>query len=131
MPRLPIPGEDGGTWGNILNEYLSVSHNPDGSIKSSALPPATSNGATGATGPQGPAGNTGQTGATGPNGITGATGAQGATGSIGATGPTMTYTVNHGSNNNLIRPTNPGPIIWVGSVEPINAINGDIWIDET
>ncbi len=28
--RLPIPGSDDGTWGNILNNYLSVAHNPDG-----------------------------------------------------------------------------------------------------
>ncbi len=28
--RLPIPGNDDGTWGNILNNYLSVAHNPDG-----------------------------------------------------------------------------------------------------
>lgn len=53
MPRLPIPGGDSGTWGGILNEYLSVSHNADGSIKSSAIPPATP-GATGATGATGP-----------------------------------------------------------------------------
>ena len=37
MARLPIPGSDDGTWGNVLNDYLSVSHNTDGSIKSSAL----------------------------------------------------------------------------------------------
>ncbi|MEX0668426.1 MAG: hypothetical protein WD061_01630 [Candidatus Saccharimonadales bacterium] len=34
MPaRLPIPGEDAGTWGDILNEFLEVSHNPDGSLR--------------------------------------------------------------------------------------------------
>lgn len=25
MARLPIPGADAGTWGNVLNEYLGVS----------------------------------------------------------------------------------------------------------
>jgi len=30
--RLPIPGQDDGTWGNILNEFLSVGLNPDGTI---------------------------------------------------------------------------------------------------
>lgn len=38
MPRLPIPGQDDGSWGDVLNEYLSVAHNIDGSIRSDALP---------------------------------------------------------------------------------------------
>lgn len=33
MARLPIPGSDDGTWGDILNDYLSVEHNADGSQK--------------------------------------------------------------------------------------------------
>jgi hypothetical protein len=35
MARLPIPGGDDGTWGNVLNDFLGVEHNPDGSLKSS------------------------------------------------------------------------------------------------
>lgn len=31
--RLPIPGEDNGTWGDILNAFLQVSHNSDGGLK--------------------------------------------------------------------------------------------------
>ncbi len=31
--RLPIPGSDLGTWGTILNDYLSQSLNADGSSK--------------------------------------------------------------------------------------------------
>jgi len=37
MARLPIPGSDDGTWGDVLNSYLSVSHNTDGSLKPSAV----------------------------------------------------------------------------------------------
>ena len=37
MPRLPIPGSDDGTWGEILNSFLSVSLNSDGSINSNSL----------------------------------------------------------------------------------------------
>lgn len=37
MPRLPIPGEDAGSWGSVLNEYLNVSHNSDGTLKPSIL----------------------------------------------------------------------------------------------
>jgi Repeat of unknown function (DUF5907) len=33
MARLPTPGSDQGQWGQILNDYLSQSHNPDGTLK--------------------------------------------------------------------------------------------------
>lgn len=32
-PRLPVPGHDDGAWGDILNEFLNVAHNDDGSLK--------------------------------------------------------------------------------------------------
>ena len=37
MPRLPLIGSDDNTWGTILNDYLSVSHNSDGSLKAGAV----------------------------------------------------------------------------------------------
>lgn len=33
MARLPTPGSDDGEWGAILNDFLSVDHNPDGTLK--------------------------------------------------------------------------------------------------
>ncbi len=33
MPRLPKPGSDENTWGDILNEFLTVAHNDNGSLK--------------------------------------------------------------------------------------------------
>lgn len=30
MARLPVPGSDIGTWGDILNDFLSAQHNADG-----------------------------------------------------------------------------------------------------
>ncbi|HEY5668261.1 MAG TPA: glycosyl hydrolase family 28-related protein, partial [Candidatus Saccharimonadales bacterium] len=33
MSRLPSPGSDNGTWGQILNDFLSVEHNADGTLK--------------------------------------------------------------------------------------------------
>jgi len=33
MPRLPDTGGDSGQWGNILNEFLQVSHTDDGALK--------------------------------------------------------------------------------------------------
>lgn len=35
--QLPTPGGDDGVWGGILNDFLSVSHNPDGTLTSSAV----------------------------------------------------------------------------------------------
>ncbi len=34
MTRLPIPGQDDGAWGQILNDFLEVEHNPNGTLKS-------------------------------------------------------------------------------------------------
>lgn len=37
MAQLPTPGGDNGTWGNILNDFLEVSHNSDGTLNTSAV----------------------------------------------------------------------------------------------
>src|SRR5690606_18219653 len=37
MARLPRPGSDEGTWGDILNSFLAVSHNADGTLKNNGL----------------------------------------------------------------------------------------------
>ncbi|QQS17431.1 collagen-like protein [Candidatus Saccharibacteria bacterium] len=113
MTRLPIPGDDAGQWGTILNDYLNQAHNPDGTLKDSTITEdkldatvvtkLNAVGATGATGPigqDGPTGASGLTGATGPQGLqgeigatgvpgpTGSTGSQGITGATGPVGPT-------------------------------------------
>lgn len=33
MTRLPVPGKDDGYWGNLLNDFLKVEHNSDGSLR--------------------------------------------------------------------------------------------------
>src|SRR5262249_36182950 len=90
MPRLPTPGGDDNTWGDILNEFLEVSHNTDGTLKAGLAGQGATGpqGDTGATGPQGDSGATGAgtTGSTGPQGATGATGPPGFDGATGATG---------------------------------------------
>jgi hypothetical protein len=35
MARLPQPGSDNGTWGTLLNDFLAVEHNSDGTLKTS------------------------------------------------------------------------------------------------
>lgn len=37
MPRLPQPGSDDGTWGDILNDYLAASHTADGGLKAGSV----------------------------------------------------------------------------------------------
>lgn len=37
MARLPQPGGDTGDWGDILNDYLSQSHSPEGILKSNSV----------------------------------------------------------------------------------------------
>jgi hypothetical protein len=37
MPRLPQPGSDNGTWGEILNEYLLQTLKPDGTMKDNVV----------------------------------------------------------------------------------------------
>ncbi|MFZ2545220.1 MAG: hypothetical protein WAW80_04540 [Candidatus Saccharimonadales bacterium] len=37
MSRLPTPGGDNGNWGTILNDYLSQTHNPDGTLKDGSV----------------------------------------------------------------------------------------------
>lgn len=42
MSRLPIPGSDDNTWGEVLNDFLSVSLSGDGTLKSDAVADDTS-----------------------------------------------------------------------------------------
>jgi hypothetical protein len=37
MSRLPVPGSDDGTWGNLLNDFLSQSLDTDGTLKVGAI----------------------------------------------------------------------------------------------
>lgn len=41
MARLPSPGGDDGTWGGVLNDFLNVAHNADGTLKTSAVSSST------------------------------------------------------------------------------------------
>jgi hypothetical protein len=37
MTRLPTPGQDDGTWGTILNDFLTKSHNLDGTLANNVV----------------------------------------------------------------------------------------------
>jgi hypothetical protein len=36
--------------------------------------------------------------------------------------------VTHGSNASTARPSGVTAVYWIGTVEPVNAVNGDLWI---
>ena len=40
MPRLPQVGGDDGNWGQVLNDFLTVEHNADGSLKNGYIKPS-------------------------------------------------------------------------------------------
>ena len=44
MSRLPVPGSDDGTWGDVLNAFLLQAHNADGTVKDGAVQEASING---------------------------------------------------------------------------------------
>jgi len=37
MSRLPIPGDDNGTWGTVLNDFLGVAHKSTGPLKDDSV----------------------------------------------------------------------------------------------
>ena len=37
MARLPIPGQDNGTWGDILNDFLDEAHTSAGALKDGSV----------------------------------------------------------------------------------------------
>lgn len=120
MARLPQPGADQDTWGEILNDYLSVSHNADGTVKDIALGKGEPNGyaeldASGLT-------PTAQLG-TGP--ATSSTFLRGD--SSWATLPIASVQVVTGSE------TRPDAqlVFWIGgTTEPANMSLGDVWMME-
>jgi hypothetical protein len=46
MPTLPTPGGDYDTWGTELNEFLEVSHGPDGRLNSEITATGSGSGVT-------------------------------------------------------------------------------------
>ncbi len=142
MPRLPIPGSDTGDWGDILNDFLSQSLTSSGELqdntvgtdqvqnssvtktklagavqtsldKADAAIPATEKGAVSgvATLDGSSRLNSGQLPTT-----------------VGTKSETKAV-VQHGATASTARPSGYGSVEWIGSVEPLNAIDGDTWID--
>jgi len=115
MPRLPIPGKDQGTWGEILNDYLAAVHKPDGTLKPNSIGSAQLQNGAVTQAVLSPEVATQLNGATGPTGATGATGAAGVVGSTGATGATGAAGP-AGANSTV-----PGPTGATGNTGPMGA----------
>lgn len=43
MTRLPVVGSDDGTWGTVLNDFLGVAHNADGTLIHGSVASALNN----------------------------------------------------------------------------------------
>lgn len=145
MPaRLPIPGSDNDTWGTILNDFLSQSLTSNGELqdnvvgtdqvqntaitkaklesavqtsldKADAALPAAQKGAA--------------SGVASLDGSTRLTASQLPT-TVGTKSETKAVVI-HGATASTARPSGYGSVEWIGSVEPLNAIDGDTWIDTT
>ncbi len=167
MPsRLPTPGGDQGSWGDILNDFLEQSHASDGSLKDGVVTnakvsataaiaktklasdvqtsldaadnaiPASQKGASG-----GVASLTGTTltpAQIPTTVVTKSTDSNDTGKAIDAhTGAPLVVVsksdglgvVVHGGNANTARPAGYAVVHWIGSVEPINAVDDDLWAD--
>lgn len=109
MARLPQPKSDEGTWGDILNEYLLVSHNNDGTVKSGAVTKADV-------------------------GLSNVNNTSDASKPIS----TATQTALNARlvwvdvvDENTARPAGATRVIWIGGTdEPLNMATGDVWLRE-
>lgn len=151
MARLPQPHGDDGTWGVVLNDFLSVAHDGSGALKAGSVSEANLDSATaaklsalagpaGPQGPQGPAGADstvpGPQGLQGPQGVAGLQGNPGPQGPAGAdstvpgpqgpaglTGPAGSNDWNDIINKPII------PSITASITPPVAPIIGDMWVD--
>lgn len=150
MARLPIPGSDDGTWGTILNDYLSQVQAADGTLKSAIVTPSNvsslnaptagyvlSYTATGfqwispsAHSHDGSAINSGTIGLS--YLPVAGTGVFSATQIVRADDARLLANVTrvvHNGTSYPSRPTGATYVEWVGPTQPTGAINGDTWVN--
>ncbi len=104
MARLPQPGQDQGTWGQILNDYLSEAHNGDGSLRD--IPQSK---------------------------ITGLINAldeklTGSLATLDARYRGLGTANNPITNASAVRPTELPVVYWQCSTQPLHWLSGDIWL---
>lgn len=109
MARLPQPGGDEDTWGSVLNDFLEVSHNSDGTLKSGVVTAADVG-----------LGNVNNTSdANKPV----------STAQQAALDARLVWV--DVIDQNTARPAGATRVIWIGgTVQPVNMATGDIWLKE-
>ena len=150
MARLPTPGGDDGTWGTVLNDYLSQVHAADGTLKASVVttsqisalnvPTAGYNLSYTATGFQwvAPSAHS-HAGADISSGTVdiarlpvAASGTSSTTQVIRADDTRLLANVTRVLHNGTAypaRPTGATYVEWVGPTTPAGAVNGDTWVN--
>jgi hypothetical protein len=149
MARLPTPGGDDGTWGAVLNDYLSQVHAADGTLKTGVVSTSQINAINGPT-----AGYNLTYGASGFQWIAPAAhshdGSAINAGTVGvaylpvAASGTVSSTqvvraddtrllanvtrVLHNGTDYPARPVGATYVEWVGPTQPAAAVNGDTWV---
>jgi hypothetical protein len=110
MARLPQPGGDDGTWGDVLNDFLQVSHNTDGTVKSGAV-------------------TKGDVGLSNVDNTSDA-GKPVSTAQQTALNARLVWV--DVVDANTARPAGATRVIWIGgTVQPVNMQAGDLWIKES
>lgn len=109
MARLPEPGADEGTWGSVLNDFLQVSLEADGTVKPGAVT-STSIGL----------GNVDNT-----------SDAAKPISTVQQTALDARLVWIDVVDQNTARPAGVQRALWIGgTVQPVNMATGDIWLKE-
>lgn len=149
MARLPTPGGDDGTWGAVLNDYLSQVHAADGTLKSGAVSVSSINAVNAPTngynltyGPSGFQWIAPSAHSHAASDVTTGTlalarlpvansGTVSSTEVVRADDTRLLSNVTrvvHNGTDYPARPTGATYVEWVGPTQPTAAINGDTWV---
>ena len=112
MARLPQPGSDDGTWGDVLNEFLEVSHDSDGTIKAGAVTVTKSD--------------------VGLGNVDNTSDANKPVSTAAQTAFDARIVWVDVVDANTARPTGATRVMWIGgTAQPVNMQTGDVWLSES
>jgi len=144
MPRLPQPGKDNGTWGEILNDFLGESHNQDGSLKAidqAKVTNLTANLAAKASQSTTYTKTEVDSAFVTQDAFTSGIESKANTANVYSKSDADTRfaaidqiglrVVYHAANANFARPATTASVLWVGSVNPANIIANDLYFHST
>lgn len=133
MSRLPTPGGDAGDWGGILNDYLEVEHNSDGTLKlrsDGTLDSFYTKPGTGI--PKADLSSAVQTSLDlGNSAVQSVNGQTGGSVTLASSDVGAVALVVHGATAGTARPSGATQVEWHGTVTPTNAAVNDMWYDRS